>query len=51
MSAIRVHRDGVELAGDEVGQGAPVVLLHGLTATRRYVVMGSRVRSSARGIG
>ncbi len=24
------------------GQGVPVVLLHGLTATRRYVVMGSR---------
>jgi pimeloyl-ACP methyl ester carboxylesterase len=24
------------------GEGAPVVLLHGLTATRRYVVMGSR---------
>jgi 3-oxoadipate enol-lactonase len=30
------------LAGDEDGEGAPVVLLHGLTATRRYVVMGSR---------
>ncbi|MBV9311798.1 MAG: alpha/beta hydrolase, partial [Solirubrobacterales bacterium] len=24
------------------GEGAPVILLHGLTATRRYVVMGSR---------
>ena len=24
------------------GEGTPVVLLHGLTATRRYVVMGSR---------
>ena len=24
------------------GEGPPVVLLHGLTATRRYVVMGSR---------
>lgn len=30
------------LATDEDGQGTPVVLLHGLTATRRYVVMGSR---------
>jgi pimeloyl-ACP methyl ester carboxylesterase len=30
------------LALDEAGSGAPVVLLHGLTATRRYVVMGSK---------
>jgi pimeloyl-ACP methyl ester carboxylesterase len=30
------------LAGEEAGEGVPVVLLHGLTATRRYVVMGSR---------
>ena len=30
------------LAGEEAGEGTPVVLLHGLTATRRYVVMGSR---------
>ncbi|MGH2923763.1 MAG: alpha/beta fold hydrolase [Solirubrobacterales bacterium] len=29
------------LAGGEVGEGPPVVLLHGLTATRRYVVHGS----------
>jgi pimeloyl-ACP methyl ester carboxylesterase len=34
--------DGVALAGEETGEGAPIVLLHGLTATRRYVVMGSR---------
>ena len=33
---------GVTLAGEEAGEGTPVVLLHGLTATRRYVVMGSR---------
>lgn len=26
---------------DDTGTGTPVVLLHGLTATRRYVVMGS----------
>ncbi len=26
----------------EAGEGVPVVLLHGLTATHRYVVMGSR---------
>lgn len=37
-----VAPDGVELAVEEAGQGIPVVLLHGLTATRRYVVTGSR---------
>jgi pimeloyl-ACP methyl ester carboxylesterase len=37
-----VERGGVSLASEEVGGGVPVVLLHGLTATRRYVVMGSR---------
>ena len=39
-----VERDGVELAVEEAGpaDGIPVVLLHGLTATRRYVVMGSK---------
>jgi pimeloyl-ACP methyl ester carboxylesterase len=36
--------DGVRLAGSEAGEGShPIVLLHGLTATRRYVVMGSRL--------
>src|SRR3954462_7004291 len=38
----RIDVDGVLLSGEEAGQGSPVVLLHGLTATRRYVVMGSR---------
>src|SRR4051794_34791891 len=33
MAALDVH---------DAGEGTPVVLLHGLTATRRYVVMGSR---------
>ncbi len=32
----------VNLAFDDDGTGTPVVLLHGLTATRRYVVMGSK---------
>src|SRR5438874_11672377 len=41
-SGMVVRLDGVELAGDDAGEGAPIVLLHGLTATRRYVVMGSR---------
>jgi len=37
-----VVREGVSLAGEEAGEGVEVVCLHGLTATRRYVVMGSR---------
>jgi pimeloyl-ACP methyl ester carboxylesterase len=36
-----IERAGVRLSAEEAGQGAPIVLLHGLTATRRYVVMGS----------
>jgi pimeloyl-ACP methyl ester carboxylesterase len=36
-----IDHAGVALAAEETGEGAPVVLLHGLTATRRYVVMGS----------
>jgi pimeloyl-ACP methyl ester carboxylesterase len=34
---------GLLLCGEHAGEGPPVVLLHGLTATRRYVVMGSRL--------
>jgi pimeloyl-ACP methyl ester carboxylesterase len=37
-----VEGAGVRLAAAETGAGPPVVLLHGLTATRHYVVMGSR---------
>ena len=37
-----IERAGVGLAVEERGEGIPVVLLHGLTATRRYVVMGSK---------
>lgn len=39
--------DGTVLAADEAGEGPPVVLAHGLTATRRYVVMGSRALERA----
>ena len=42
MADFEVESGGVRLAGTEHGDGVPVVLLHGLTATRRYVVMGSR---------
>lgn len=33
---------GVALRGEVVGEGSPIVLCHGLTATRRSVVHGSR---------
>ena len=38
-------RDGVLLAGEDAGapEAPAIVLLHGLTATRRYVLMGSRL--------
>ena len=42
MSAFELDAGGVTLAGEQAGEGKPVVLLHGLTATRRYVVHGSR---------
>lgn len=37
-----LERDGQRLEGEEAGVGPAVVGLHGLTATRRYVLMGSR---------
>jgi pimeloyl-ACP methyl ester carboxylesterase len=33
---------GVRLAAEQAGEGTPIVLLHGLTSTRRYVTMGSK---------
>jgi len=42
VAGFSVVREGVSLAGEEAGGGTEVVGLHGLTATRRYVVMGSR---------
>jgi 3-oxoadipate enol-lactonase len=42
------RRDGVALAGEaSAGDGEPILLQHGLTATRRYVVHGSRVLERA----
>ena len=38
---------GVRLSGERVGAGVPVILLHGLTATRRYVLMGSQYLARA----
>jgi pimeloyl-ACP methyl ester carboxylesterase len=39
---LEVARGPVTLAGEASGAGSAVLLLHGLTATRRYVVHGSR---------
>jgi pimeloyl-ACP methyl ester carboxylesterase len=36
-----VSTPGAALSGEEVGEGNPVVLLHGVTATRRYMLHGS----------
>ena len=44
---MQIDADGVTLDGEESGEGSPVVLLHGLTATRRYVVMGSKALERA----
>jgi pimeloyl-ACP methyl ester carboxylesterase len=39
--ALTVRSGGVALSGEQSGEGSAIVLLHGLSATRRYVVMGS----------
>ena len=35
------------LRGETAGEGVPIVLCHGITATRRYVVHGSRMLERA----
>ena len=42
-----VEREGCRLAGEAVGEGTPILLLHGVTATRRYVVHGSMALARA----
>ncbi len=42
MAQFEVRTPDGTLSGEDAGEGTPVVLLHGLTATRRYVVMGSK---------
>jgi pimeloyl-ACP methyl ester carboxylesterase len=51
--SLTIDAGGVSLACEQAGEGQPIVLLHGLTATRRYVVMGSRMlqRSGHRVVG
>jgi pimeloyl-ACP methyl ester carboxylesterase len=39
--AFEVSAGGARLAGEEVGEGPAIVQLHGLTATRRYLLHGS----------
>jgi pimeloyl-ACP methyl ester carboxylesterase len=46
-SSLEIAAEGVTLSTQDSGAGAPIVLLHGLTATRRYVVMGSRALERA----
>jgi pimeloyl-ACP methyl ester carboxylesterase len=45
--SLAIDSGGVWLAGEQAGEGTAIVLLHGLTATRRYVVMGSRALQRA----
>jgi pimeloyl-ACP methyl ester carboxylesterase len=39
--------EGLTLRGEHTGEGPAIVLCHGITATRRYVVHGSRVLERA----
>ena len=41
MSAFEVAAGGVTLRGEDDGEGPAILMLHGLSATRRYVVHGS----------
>jgi pimeloyl-ACP methyl ester carboxylesterase len=41
-TAFEVPGDGPRLSGEEMGEGPGVALLHGVTATRRYVTHGSK---------
>jgi pimeloyl-ACP methyl ester carboxylesterase len=47
--SVRFETGGVAptLRGDAAGEGPPIVLCHGITATRRYVVHGSRALERA----
>jgi pimeloyl-ACP methyl ester carboxylesterase len=43
----RIRSGDVELAVEDTGGGLPIVVAHGLTATRRYVLHGSRLLARA----
>ena len=42
-----VASDGINLSGESLGEGDPVLLLHGVAATRRYIVHGSKALARA----
>jgi pimeloyl-ACP methyl ester carboxylesterase len=44
---VTVERPGLALSGEAIGEGPPVVLLHGITATSRYVIHGSKALARA----
>jgi pimeloyl-ACP methyl ester carboxylesterase len=48
MSEYAAQRGSVALAISDTGEGPAVLLAHGLTATRRYVVMGSTALERSR---
>lgn len=39
--------EGLTIRGETAGEGSPIVLCHGITATRRYVLHGSRALERA----
>lgn len=39
--------DGLDIRGERAGEGPAIVLCHGITATRRYVIHGSRTLERA----
>jgi pimeloyl-ACP methyl ester carboxylesterase len=42
IASLAASGESVALHGEEAGEGPPILLLHGLTATRRNVVQGSK---------
>jgi pimeloyl-ACP methyl ester carboxylesterase len=46
-ASFSVDSNGIEIRGETLGEGDPVVLLHGVSATRRYVVHGSKALARA----
>ena len=53
VERLSIDRPGLVLDGESAGDGSPVLLLHGLSATRRYVLHGSTAleRSDRRVVG